>query len=168
MTHDWITTLLALGFFAATAAFFIVWSKYEDQKQKTAEEHNAYRNALEYGNALAEALREEQERRWDEISRALSIEKEKNKEIETLNEWNGSFEKRGDFWYDTSEKLVHERDALQDRLSDLQTKLEREKAYFESCRAGNHALQDRLSALLCPRNDHVWKDGVCVKCGRVK
>ena len=30
------------------------------------------------------------------------------------------------------------------------------------------ALQDRLSALLCPRNDHVWKDGVCVKCGRVK
>lgn len=31
-----------------------------------------------------------------------------------------------------------------------------------------NALQDRLSALLCPRNDHVWKDGCCVKCGRVK
>lgn len=30
------------------------------------------------------------------------------------------------------------------------------------------ALQDRLSAILCPHNDHVWKDGVCVKCGRVK
>lgn len=26
--------------------------------------------------------------------------------------------------------------------------------------------QDRLSALLCPMNDHVWKDGRCVKCGR--
>ena len=31
-----------------------------------------------------------------------------------------------------------------------------------------NALQDRLSALLCPMNDHVWKDGRCVKCGRVK
>ena len=30
------------------------------------------------------------------------------------------------------------------------------------------ALQDRLSALLCPMNDHVWKDGVCAKCGRAK
>ena len=28
--------------------------------------------------------------------------------------------------------------------------------------------QDRLSALLCPMNDHVWKDGRCVKCGRVQ
>lgn len=28
--------------------------------------------------------------------------------------------------------------------------------------------QDKLSAILCPRNDHVWVDGVCVKCGRVK
>ena len=32
----------------------------------------------------------------------------------------------------------------------------------------NIELQDRLSAILCPHNDHVWKDGVCVKCGRVK
>ena len=31
-----------------------------------------------------------------------------------------------------------------------------------------NALQDRLSALLCPMNDHVWKDGVCVKCGRMQ
>ena len=29
-------------------------------------------------------------------------------------------------------------------------------------------LQDRLSGLLCPRNDHVWIDGKCVKCGRTK
>ena len=26
--------------------------------------------------------------------------------------------------------------------------------------------QDRLSALLCPTNNHVWKDGICLKCGR--
>jgi len=32
----------------------------------------------------------------------------------------------------------------------------------------NVQIQDKLSALLCPRNDHVWRDGVCVKCGRVK
>ena len=31
-----------------------------------------------------------------------------------------------------------------------------------------NAMQDRLSALLCPHNDHVWKDGRCVKCGRAK
>ena len=29
-------------------------------------------------------------------------------------------------------------------------------------------LQDFKSKTLCPMNDHVWKDGVCVKCGRVK
>lgn len=29
-----------------------------------------------------------------------------------------------------------------------------------------NAMQDKLSALLCPHNDHVWKDGICTKCGR--
>lgn len=114
-----VTAVLGIGFIFAIAGDFVLWAKLEEQRKATAEEYN---------------------RRWDEISRALSIEKEKNKEIETLNEWNGTFEKRGDFWYDTSEKLVHERDAL----------------------------QDKLCALLCPMNDHVWKDGRCVKCGRVK
>ena len=42
------------------------------------------------------------------------------------------------------------------------------KACFEQCRNGNMVLQDKLSAILCPRNDHVWVDGVCVKCGRQK
>lgn len=32
----------------------------------------------------------------------------------------------------------------------------------------NIKLQDRLSSILCPSNNHIWKDGVCVKCGRVK
>ena len=31
-----------------------------------------------------------------------------------------------------------------------------------------NAMQDRLSALRCSHNDHVWKDGRCVKCGRAK
>ena len=28
------------------------------------------------------------------------------------------------------------------------------------------SLQDRLSSAFCPTNNHVWKDGVCVKCGK--
>lgn len=32
----------------------------------------------------------------------------------------------------------------------------------------NYDLQDKLSSVLCPTNNHVWKDGFCVKCGRVK
>lgn len=32
----------------------------------------------------------------------------------------------------------------------------------------NARLQDRLSALLCPTNNHVWKDGRCAKCGRMQ
>ena len=112
MTHDWITTLLALGFVASTAAFFVMWSKFE----------------------------EERDRRWDEISLRLTIENEKDAEIEELREFLSSFEKRGDFWYQTAEKMTLERDALQERLSEI----------------------------LCPSNNHIWKDGRCVKCGRVK
>jgi len=115
MTHDWITTLLALGFFAATAAFFVMWSKLEEQKQKTAEA---------------------EERRWDEISRAVEVEKE-------LDKAKREYEQAVLFWRDTAEESV-------------EYEIQRD------------ALQDKLSALLCPHNDHVWKDGVCVKCGRVK
>lgn len=32
----------------------------------------------------------------------------------------------------------------------------------------NVQMKDKLSALLCPMNNHVWQDGVCAKCGRVK
>lgn len=28
--------------------------------------------------------------------------------------------------------------------------------------------QDKLSSVLCPTNNHVWKDGVCTKCGRAQ
>lgn len=83
----------------AAGAWLVTWVKLDEQKQKT---------------------KDERDRRWDEISRAVELENE----------------------------------------------LEQEKSYFEACLAGNHVLQDRLSALLCPRNDHVWKDGICIKCGR--
>ena len=42
------------------------------------------------------------------------------------------------------------------------------KALCDIQKQENAKLQDRLSSILCPSNNHVWKDGVCVKCGRVK
>jgi hypothetical protein len=119
MSKDLIIAFLALLSIGSLAAVFVLWAKLDEQKKLT---------------------QEERDRRWDEISLRLTIENEKDAEIEELREFLSPFEKRGDFWYQTAEKMTLERDAL----------------------------QDRLSALLCPRNDHVWKDGVCVKCGRVK
>ena len=40
--------------------------------------------------------------------------------------------------------------------------------HLAGARVIHENLQDRLSALLCPTNNHIWKDGVCVKCGRVQ
>ena len=52
---------------------------------------------------------------------------------------------------------------------DIKTHLaERDLEYALRVSMENIKLQDRLSALLCPHNDHVWKDGRCAKCGRVK
>ena len=111
--------ILEFALVLALAGFFVMWAKWEEQKVKT---------------------KEERDRRWDEISLRLNVEKEKDAEIAELNEWLRSFDKRGDVWYETAEKVTNERDAL----------------------------QDRLSALLCPRNDHVWQNGCCVKCGMVQ
>ena len=62
-------------------------------------------------------------------------------------------------------------DAAQ-RVSDyLDTKTylaERDLEYALRVSMENIELQDRLSALLCPTSNHIWKDGRCVKCGRVK
>ena len=52
---------------------------------------------------------------------------------------------------------------------DIKTHLaEQDLEYALRVSMENIELQDRLSALLCPHNDHVWKDGCCVKCGRMK
>ena len=59
------------------------------------------------------------------------------------------------------------------RSQELAESLEREKETLESwkheydvIREEKNVLQDRLSASLCPSNNHVWKDGKCIKCGR--
>ena len=57
---------------------------------------------------------------------------------------------------------------LENELSEMKLTATKYKVWFEECRNGNKALQDRLSSILCPTNNHVWKDGVCVKCGRMK
>jgi len=57
--------------------------------------------------------------------------------------------------------LDHERDVIFDKVNELSV-----------LNLGLHLeiakLQDFKSATLCPMNDHVWKDGRCVKCGRMK
>ena len=61
-------------------------------------------------------------------------------EKERSTDYSGLYAKQTEAWRDELDRLWKERNAM----------------------------QDRLSAILCPRNDHVWKDGVCVKCGRVQ
>ena len=108
-------TLLLFALVCALAAVFVLWAKWEEEKVKT---------------------KEERDRRWDEISRAVGLENE----LERFKA-REQCAARAVIWY--SGELL--------------------KQITE-----NAQMQDKLSALLCPMNDHVWKDGVCVKCGRVQ
>jgi len=60
-----------------------------------------------------------------------------------------------------AQRLEKERDIIFDKLNEL-------SALNIGLHIDNAKLQDHLSALLCPMNDHVWRDGVCAKCGRMK
>ena len=53
-------------------------------------------------------------------------------------------------------------------IRNLEQSLRATASVAANATEGNHALQDKLSAILCPTSNHVWKDGCCVKCGRVK
>ena len=57
---------------------------------------------------------------------------------------------------------------LENELEQMKLTATKYKVWFEECRNGNRALQDKLSAILCPANNHVWVDGCCVKCGMVQ
>lgn len=113
MNNELIIALLAIGFVGSLAAMFIFWAKYDEQKKLT---------------------KEEREKRWDEISRAVGLENE----IERLTERLSCINDAARFQFE--------------RGVDLYQK--------------NIKLQDKLSALLCPTNNHVWVDGCCIKCGR--
>ena len=115
MKTEIMIAVLALLCIGSLAAAFVLWSKLDEQKQKTKDEHANYIAALNLHNAAAEAV----------------------------------------------ERAERDRDILNEQLHKLSmTNL---GLLFD-----NAKLQDRLSALLCPSNNHVWKNGVCVKCGRVK
>lgn len=103
----WII-ILALAFAGAAAALLVVIAKWQEEK----------------------------ERRWDEISRAVSLENE----------------------------ITHWKEANTDKQKDIAFYLVELSKQYAEC----DKMQNRLSALLCPHNDHVWKDGVCAKCGRVQ
>ena len=113
MKIEIMIAVLGIICIGALAAVFVLWAKVDELKQKTADEYN---------------------RRWDEISLRLNVEKELE----------------------------------QSKTRDCQGHIDFLNFCVDTLEKKNAALQDRLSALLCPHNDHVWKNGVCVKCGRVK
>ena len=108
MSKDLIIAMLALAFAGCAAAFLVTLAK----------------------------LQEEKERRWDEISRAVGLEK-------------------------IVEEYVEEKERYENNMSYADKTLVR-------LTNQNGALQDRLSSLLCPWNDHIWVGGVCKRCGRVQ
>ena len=111
--------LIMFLFLCAMAAFFVTWAKLEEEKLKT---------------------KEERERRWDEISRALSIEKERD-----------YLESKCKFLENFNERCLEVE--IENRM-----RVERER----------DDLQDRLSILLCPQSNHIWIGNRCSKCGRKK
>lgn len=70
-------------------------------------------------------------------------------------------------WQETSVMLTveNEKDAQIHNLRIRNSLLNHE---IEAVELKNRDLQDRLSSAFCPSNNHVWKDGVCTKCGRIQ
>ena len=87
----------------------------------------------------------------DEWKKTAADEHENH--VAALRIWNANAE--------YAQRLEKERDIIFDKLNEL-------SALNIGLHIDNAKLQDRLSALLCPMNDHVWVDGCCVKCGRVQ
>lgn len=73
-------------------------------------------------------------------------------------------------WYYISESLAFqkERDAAHSLYIDEVGKNAEITAKYIIYKLDLQETQDRLSAVLCPRNDHVWIDGRCKRCGRPK
>ena len=67
-----------------------------------------------------------------------------------------------------AQELQAKNGALESDIATLNHCLNTELDYVDELIDKNRDMQDRLSALLCPMNDHVWVDGCCVKCGRMK
>lgn len=61
-----------------------------------------------------------------------------------------------------------EKELEQSKARDCQGHIDFLNFCVDTLEKKNAVLQDRLSALLCPTSNHIWQDGVCVKCGRVQ
>ena len=53
-------------------------------------------------------------------------------------------------------------------IRNLEQSLRTTASVAANATTGNNALKDKLSAILCPTNNHVWVCGVCKKCGRMQ
>jgi len=67
-------------------------------------------------------------------------------------------EERKRRWQETSIMLSNEK--------ELNEKIQKQNEYAGILVKEYSRLQSKLSAVLCPTNNHVWKDGFCTKCGR--
>ena len=63
-------------------------------------------------------------------------------------------------WNETSIMLSNEK--------ELNEKIQKQNEYAGILIKEYSRLQSKLSAILCPTNNHVWKGGVCTKCGRIQ
>ena len=122
MKTELIIALLIMACIGSLAAMFIFWSKLDEQKKLT---------------------QEERDRRWDEISLRLNVEKE------------------------LEQSKAREKCTAQSVQWYANQLIECERKRREANNK-NRDMQDKMSAFLCPTANHVWKDGVCVKCGRMK
>lgn len=65
-----------------------------------------------------------------------------------------------------AQELEAEKDALNAEIARLNECLDTEFEFADAQIDKNREMQDHLSAILCPSNNHIWKDGKCIKCGR--
>jgi len=72
--------------------------------------------------------------------------------------WAKVQEEREKRWQETSIMLSNEK--------ELNEKIQKQNEYAGILVKEYSRLQSKLSAILCPTNNHVWQDGVCVKCGK--
>ena len=81
--------------------------------------------------------------------------------------WAKVQEEREKRWDEISLRLTieNEKDA---EIYELESEIRNIKWDNDCLQMQCDRQQNKLSSILCPTNNHVWKDGVCVKCGRVK
>jgi len=68
-------------------------------------------------------------------------------------------------WDEISNAFTAEKEA-KSLISDKDKLLDQQDSFIWQLITKQEKMQDRLSDLLCPTSNHVWKDGKCIKCGR--